>query len=230
LVKNNSNKQLKLLRTVLLSVTIVFSSWVFVLFYSIFDNPIDLLQINQSRPSVLGWPTLIDSDDLSVSATVKISTIHIYARPEKRIPPVNNWQTVSQVYVYDCSNNQLLYNYSDVPFDLFGHATITIPDTDFTEPGNYLFTIKGFSHITQQFECVSITTPQVTLNFTYDLLLAGDTSEIQDDYINGLDISETINAFYGTDNKNDLNQDGKVNSLDMSNIIYNLQLYGDTVP
>jgi hypothetical protein len=66
------------------------------------------------------------------------------------------------------------------------------------------------------------------LTLTGNKLLAGDTGSTNDNYINSLDLSTLVEKFYTADNKNDLNQDGIVNSLDLSNQIFNLFKTGDT--
>ena len=58
-------------------------------------------------------------------------------------------------------------------------------------------------------------------------LLAGAISIVYNNFINALDLSVMMNELFSNDVKADLNQDGLVNSLDLSNQIYNFYDFGE---
>jgi hypothetical protein len=179
------------------------------------------------QPSVLSMVS--SSDQVIVQATVSACSLTLTVKPEKRIPPVNNWGTLLTVDIYNQSG-QRIFNYQ-VTSDKYGVGTVNICDHGvFLPPGIYRFFVRGFSHLRRNFgahytfdKSISI----LDLSSGGSLLYAGETSNIFDNKINSLDISTQIVHLFTNDNKNDLNQDGKVNSLDISNTITNFFLVGD---
>lgn len=167
--------------------------------------------------------------DVKLDADVSGCILELTVRPEKRIPSVNNWGTIADFEVRD-SNNVVLQTFSSSTTNN-GETTINLCDLGFNPKlGNYNFYVKGFSHLAKLFS--DITTfkyaiNQLDLNPSGNFLFAGETSNIYDNYINSLDISNQLKNFYTSSYKNDLNQDGIVNSLDFSNTIYNFFRKGD---
>jgi len=167
------------------------------------------------------------TDQLKVTAQVDSCIVQITVHPEKRIPSTNNWGTILRVEIY--SGSSYLGSYQ-VTTDSSGTGTANICSSNLKVlPGNYNFYLKGYSHLRKAFlNYPAFSTTKTTLNFaTAGNLLAGETSVIYDNYINSLDLSTQINHLYTNDYKSDLNQDGKVNSLDISNTIYNFFKHGD---
>lgn len=167
--------------------------------------------------------------DLNVSAMVPICELYLTAYPEGRIPPTNNWATTLQVQILDVTNATVLNitdntnNLGQLYYDLCGNAVVV-------GQGPHDFYLLGFSHLRKKFNDVTSLSSYVsTVQFTQpgDALLAGETSIVFDNFINGLDLStQVINLFSG-DVKNDLNLDGQVNSLDLSMTVNNLYKQGD---
>ncbi len=172
------------------------------------------------------------SDQVEVTATVVGCFLYIHVYPEKRIPQTGNWSNEMLVNVYDSSGTTQLVTF-----------TTTANSLGYTPPVNmctllggtpsvtgYILRVKGLSHLRQRFPAV---TGFGTVQTLFDLvpleppLLAGETSIVFDNFINGLDLSTQVNALYTGNIKNDLNRDGQVNSLDLSNTIFNLYLFGE---
>jgi len=107
-------------------------------------------------------------------------------------------------------------------------GTIDSLDTPIAS-GNYRIEIIGYSHLNKNFPCRLVSSSEEYVDLTQDsaVLLAGEVSNVYDNYINSLDISVLVNQLYNADYLTDLNQDSKVNSLDMSIQIYNLFKFGD---
>ena len=179
--------------------------------------------------------TVTKSDDVQVQAIVEGCTLSITAHPEKRWPRVGNWDTYLTVKVYDTSDN-FIGEYTDLSDEPNGTSTV-----DFCEvtgvtppPGNYRFFVRGYSHLYRDFGINYAFGGGVTaLDFSTGgrILYAGETSNVFDNKINSLDISTQINTLYDTnDLKNDFNQDGEVNSLEIGNTIDNFYMLGDFPP
>jgi len=168
--------------------------------------------------------------NVNVNAIVPGCELDVTAKPEKRIPPVNNWDTVLQVNIYR-SDNSLLFS-TTVNTDNLGKAKLDLCSKGiYPVNGNYNFCIRGYSHLSKYYP----NTPAFTNYATYidfsannKVLLAGETSIIYDDFVNSLDLSVLIKNLYTADYKSDLNQDSSVNALDISNLITNFYLPGDS--
>lgn len=172
---------------------------------------------------------VLSSGGTDVIATVKTRLIELVVHPERRIPAVGNWDTVIQFELRNCLNSQTLFAYNNISTNTSGSGTINVPDVDLISPDNYAFAVKGFSHLTKEFNCqIFADNINEFIDFTGEgELLAGDTSNISDDSINSLDLSSIALRLFTADLKNDLNQDGEVNSLDLSNMAYNIFMEGD---
>lgn len=172
------------------------------------------------------------TDDVSINAVVSVCEIEITAKPEKRIPTVNNWSTQLYVDVYDASDNQLVMSYTDMS-NAQGVAHTDVCALGFAPlPGTYNFSIRGFSHLIKDFSGITTFSdrPVTFIDFvgaTNTRLLAGEVSGSFNNAINGLDLSAVVARLYSTDLKTDLNRDGRVNALDLSNLIFNLYRSGD---
>lgn len=163
-----------------------------------------------------------------VLITAKVDyTLSIRVYPEKRIPPVNHWMNQNVVEIRNVGSTIPLVTQT-VNMDANGEGTLTSVDSSVVPSGNYDFAIKGYSHLRRIFTA-AIASNEEFLDLTgpgLDLL-AGDTSVVEDNYVNSLDLSTISQYLYTGNIKNDLNRDGLVNSLDLSNMSTNLYLKGE---
>lgn len=184
---------------------------------------VSLLQIeNKLGPEV-------KQASVSVGVRVSVGRIRFKVYPEKRIPQAGNWDTIANVQVRNTGSTVPFINRNDLPTTPNGEGEITLLPTEAIDSGTYDFSIKGISHLRKNYYSYTISNlePYFDFSATGQHLLAGDTSVIVDNYINSLDLSTMIINLYGGDYRNDLNQDGKVNSLDFGNQVYNLFKAGD---
>ncbi len=168
--------------------------------------------------------------DIIINSTVSPCILYITVKPEKRIPAINNWDTFIDMDIYRSSNSSLLVSLN-TPTNIFSKATLNLCDQSvFSTPGNYNFYIKGTSTLRKAYSNIStFNNYENFIDFSAgnSFLLAGETSNVFDNYINSLDLSTQIKNIYTNSYKNDLNQDGSVNSLDFSITITNFFKSGD---
>lgn len=83
-----------------------------------------------------------------------------------------------------------------------GDGTMSSVSTVSLPPGNYDIAIKGYSHLRKVYSS-NLSSAVVNLNFTGSGLemLAGDTSVVEDNYINSLDLSNVSRQLYTSDLK-----------------------------
>lgn len=148
--------------------------------------------------------------------------------PEERIPAVGNWDTTADVTLEDCTTTATR-SFEDISTNTQGEGTISIPSSVPLPPGDYRFFIHGYSHLNEEFNCYALdgAEPSVDLTLEGKELLAGETSNIYDNFINSLDMSVLVSDLFGSEYLTDLNQDGEVNSLDFSTQIDNIFVTGD---
>lgn len=178
-----------------------------------------------------GFTTGPDNDSLTVTATVEGCFILIRVYPEKRIPIIGNWSNQMEIDIYD-ANSIFLTSVNLTSNNLGFSPPIDMCTLLGSSPGigQYILRVKGLSHLRQRFPPVTSFTTVQTLFDLVNLeppLLAGETSIIFDNFINGLDLATQVDRIYTGDIKNDLNRDGLVNSLDLSNTIFNLYVFGE---
>jgi len=166
--------------------------------------------------------------EVGITATVGGCGIVILIKPEKRWPKEGNFSNKNQIIFYD-QLYQEIFRFEDIETDKDGYATIDVCSGGFTtEPGVYSIYVKGYSHVGRFYiekEGFFKYTTFFNLAKNQDeYLLAGDT--LVNDYVNALDLNESISKLYSNDIRSDLNRDGIVNSLDLSNQIYNLHRGG----
>ncbi len=171
------------------------------------------------------------TDSVNLSAQISSCILDLTVYPEKRIPSVNNWGTQLDVQIYSLTNNfegSFVTNTNN-----FGNAVINVCDEGiYVADGTYNIYIKGFSHLRKNYANInSFATSESSVDVTPDGdLLAGETSNIYDNYINTLDLSTQYATFGTFSLKNDLNRDDTVNSLDISNTVTNFYINGDCSP
>lgn len=166
--------------------------------------------------------------EVGVTATVAGCGATLIIKPEKRIPDQENFQNEYLVVFYD-QLYQEIYRFEHVQTDKDGNATIDLCSKGLsTTPGVYSIYVKGYSHLSKLYidnkGFFNYTTTFDLAKTPSDYVLAGDV--IDHDYVNGLDLNIVISKLYTNDLKMDLNRDGIVNSLDLSNLIYNLHVSG----
>lgn len=105
--------------------------------------------------------------------------------------------------------------YPDVNIRLSPINSVNPQTNDFNQGGQ-----KTITHPSRPFSSLLITDNSLNNKRNF---LAGETSGIFDNYINSLDISTQVSNYNSTNNeKNDLNGDGVVNSLDISMTSFNV--------
>ncbi|MFW5719918.1 MAG: hypothetical protein ACOCXT_02735 [Candidatus Dojkabacteria bacterium] len=168
------------------------------------------------------------SDQVVVRGKVNFDpSIKVY--PEKRVPVTNNWANKNVIHIREAGTTQPLIT-QVVETASTGEGQMQEVDVSILPPGTYEVLVKGVSHLQKNFNQHEFIAHKLWLDLTLEgeVLLAGDTSVVEDNYVNSLDLSNTIRFLYRSDSiRNDLNRDGTVNSLDISNEITNLYLTGD---
>ncbi len=162
-----------------------------------------------------------------VLITAKVnSTLIIKVYPEKRIPATGNWQNQNIIEIRQVGSTVPIVS-QVIAMNTIGDGTMASIDVNLVPTGSYDFAIKGYSHL-RKIYTATVGTAEVNLNFTGpgQELLAGDTSVVEDNFVNSLDLSQISINLYSTNIRNDLNRDTEVNSLDLSNMSYNLYLSG----
>lgn len=184
--------------------------------------------LKQPEPSVLGQ-SIIGQDDVQIHGIIYGCVIDITTYPEKRVamPTHPNLHTILTVELYDQSNH--LIDTWTITTDNYGHGLVNVCDRGHKLPGGrYNIFLRGYSHLRKAFLNRSLFYRYSTVvDVRHNELLAGETSNFYNNKINSLDLSTQIRALFTNNYKNDLNQDTKVNSLDISNTIYNFYKEGD---
>ena len=162
--------------------------------------------------------------EIGVSASVQACEVTFLLKPEKRIPREGNFSNTYSIIIFD---NKLtkIYNIDKIETDKDGRGSWDFCSKNITPTsGVYSIYVKGTSHLGKLFENVNgfynYSTEFNLARFEGDYLLAGDVED--NNYINSIDINQLVLGLYTSEKKYDLNQDGIVNSLDLSNQIYNL--------
>lgn len=170
--------------------------------------------------------------NVTITTSVQACLLDIVARPELRVPAINNWATSLDITILR-NDNTTLATFSGVTnnqglltYDFCSHGI-------FPTPGTYKFYVKGLSHLRKRFVGVSAFNAYhdlVNLTGASNFLVAGEVSNVFDNKINSLDMSYVINQQGSADAKADLNQDGIVNNLDFAIVQTNYFKVGDPLP
>lgn len=167
-------------------------------------------------------------ENVFIGAETKLQKLIFRVYPEARVPITNNWDTIVEFRVKPKGSTNTIVGEDAIVTDTQGVGQLSISTLEVIPSRTNLdVTVKGFSHLRKRYYNVFFDKVSMDINLTYDELLAGDTHDSNDNYINSLDMSTVINTFFSDNYKNDLNQDGEVNSLDFSIQIRNLWKTGD---
>lgn len=179
-------------------------------------------------PSVFS-PQVAGDGTVSVTVTVTPCDVDFITRPERRVPATNNWSEDLTIDIIDPVTGDPITT-STVTSGADGIATTpTCPFTYFVEGESYDIAVKGASHLKRIYLGKEFTNfPDVLVDISTPTLIAGDTDlPAGDNDVDYDDIKQlSINMFSTTNPRNDLNRDGKVNSLDLAIMIINLGLVG----
>lgn len=165
-------------------------------------------------------------NQVSIGASVNY-TVALTFIPEKRIPPTNNWSNQNNIQIRNLANTTTLYS-TNLTTSSAGQTNLSGINVSTVPAGNYLLSVKGFSHLRKNFP-IALFQAESSNSFTntVEYLLAGDTNPSNDNFVNTLDDSYLKQNIYTSSLKNDLNRDGIVNSLDLSILTYNIYVEGD---
>jgi hypothetical protein len=153
--------------------------------------------------------------------------IDFIAIPEKRSPLVGNNDSHVTVEVRAVGSSVPLFS-ALVDTDLDGeyHGLLLTG----LAPGNYDVTAKAYSHLRRKLSNIALGNG-VTVDFTAagtNPVLCGDVNLLLgDNKVNSLDMTILVGQWFMNDERSDLNQDGVVNSIDMTNMVTNFNLEGD---
>lgn len=162
---------------------------------------------------------------ISVRFIASGAHINLTAIPEKRIPSTHNDSTHLTVEVRNPgSTTALLAETVTTTLD----GTSAYFNTGMT-PGLYDITAKGYSHLRVKKANVNLVNG-MSLDFT-DAGLAplpsGDVNGSDgDNKVNGIDLSLIVGGLLGASERLDLNQDGRVNGIDLTNAVVHLNETG----
>jgi hypothetical protein len=171
-------------------------------------------------------------EDVTVTSSVQACLLDIIARPEQRVPAINNWDSVVDFNILTMADAPLAS--FTLPTNIQGLATYDFcANSIFPVQGNYKFYARALSHLRKRFTPISaFNTYYDTINLTgaSNFLIAGEVSNVFDNKINSLDIAYINGMMGSSDVKADLNQDGIVDGLDVTIARNNIFKIGDTLP
>ena len=187
--------------------------------------------------------------DESISANFNLRHGHLYPDdesvfldfvviPEKRIPVVGNDSTRVVINIYNIGTNVPIQSYSYYDTDSSGsYSNLELSDIT---PGTYDIAIKGYAHLWKRLNSVVLDSGVNTLDFTVagtDKLLCGDVY-VNASYPDGDNVVNSVDVTYLTsqwavndagvsDKRADVDENGQVNSLDMTKTVNNYAVVGD---
>jgi hypothetical protein len=186
--------------------------------------------------------------DVSSSPNYNIRHGHLYPKgnvvidftviPEKRIPVTGNNGTRVLVYVYNTGGSVPIQTYSYYDTDNNGHY-VGLALTGIS-PGIYDIAVKGYAHLRKRLNNVTLNGGNNSIDFTFagtDKLLCGDvyvnaSYPDGDNMINSVDVTYlvskwAVNDTGVSDERADVDENGQVNSLDMTKTVNNYAVMGD---
>lgn len=153
--------------------------------------------------------------------------IELIAKPEKRIPGTGNDSTVLTVEVRTAGTTTVIFSGSVVTGSGGTYSGLVLTGVS---AGTYDLAAKGYSHLRRTISSVAISSG-VTVDFTSagaSPLFSGDVNAADgDNKVNGIDLTLIVNALFGHVVRYDLNRDGLVNGIDLTNAVTNLNDLGD---
>ncbi len=151
--------------------------------------------------------------------------INLIAKPEKRIPTSGNDSTLLTVELRTAGTMTVVFSGSVVTGSGGTYSGFML--TGISE-GSYDIAAKGYSHLRRTIANVAVSSG-ITVDFTSagaSPLFSGDVNSTDgDNKTNGIDL--IVNALYGYIVRYDLNRDGLVNGIDLTNAVTNLNDLGD---
>lgn len=173
-------------------------------------------------------PEVLQAEDVIVSGFIRLQQITFKVHPEKRHPSMHNWDSLMDFQVQNQATHAVIFERGLVSTNTEGVGTIALASTENVPDGYYSVYIKGISHLSRRYDNIQFGHISEDYDFTsFGDHLAGDTHHSRDDFINSLDISILLTSLNTGDYICDLNQDTLVNSLDLSNQLYNISKWGD---
>ncbi len=158
-----------------------------------------------------------------VSSAILIDVIAI---PEKRIPASGNNSTHLTIEVRDVGSPVALNSTTVTTGSGGAYSGVTLQLT----PGTYDVVAKGYSHLRRKKGSVALG-GNVTIDFTdggTNKLMSGDVNSTDgDNKVNGIDLSIIVAGLLSTTERLDVNRDGLVNGIDLTNSVTNLNITGD---
>jgi len=158
--------------------------------------------------------------------------------PEKRIPSTGNDGTRVLIYVYTPGGTVPIQTYSYYDTDNNGNYT-GLALTGMS-PGTYDIAVKGYAHLRKRLNNVTLTGGANNIDFTFagsDRLLCGDvyvngSYPDGDNMVNSVDVTYlvskwAVNDAGVSDERADVDENGQVNSLDMTKTVNNYAVVGD---
>ncbi len=189
------------------------------------------------------------SVDVSNSADFNIRHGHLYPEggevtinftviPEKRIPPTGNDSTRVLIYVYSVGSTIPIHVYSYYDTDNNGHYNGLVLTG--ISPGTYDLAVKGYAHLRKRLNNVVLNSGVNDIDFSAggtEKLLCGDVY-VNASYPDGDNMVNSVDVTYLTsrwaimdsgvsDERADVDENGQVNSLDMTKVVNNYALVGD---
>jgi hypothetical protein len=186
--------------------------------------------------------------DVSTSPNYNIRHGHLYPKgdvtidftviPEKRIPAAGNDGTRVLIYVYNPGGGIPVQTYFYYDTDNNGNY-IGLALTGIS-PGTYDIAVKGYAHLRKRLNNVVLTGGSNNIDFTFagaDKLLCGDVYvngvyPDGDNVVNSVDVTYltskwAVNDAGVSDERADVDENGQVNSLDMTKTVNNYAVIGD---
>lgn len=161
-------------------------------------------------------------------ATIEVTiTLDVKARPEKRWPRTDHWQTRAVVDLREVGASSTVLADGTVTTSSLGEGSVAFTTA---APQSYDIGFKGLSHLRKILPNVDLSIGRVAVDFTENetfYLKAGDVHRSQDNLVNALDVSTLLAVLSGANEVSDLNQDTRVNSLDINILLANLMVRGD---
>ena len=147
------------------------------------------------------------------------------ALPEKRVPKVGNDDSHVIIEVRSPGSAQVLFSQT-VDTSIDGQYSNVILSG--ISPGVYDLIAKGYSHLRRKKSNITLSSGENILDFTdagLNKLLCGDVNE--DNKVNAIDVTIIVKSLFVSEERTDLNQDSLVNAIDITNMVVNFNKVGD---